>query len=181
MKKVRFLFLILALVLVVGMTTGLIVRKQTGGQTVMQHSAQAPDSSTSATTDDDEPAAAEPDPTVFKIPVLIRQGLSQYFTVIENDVEVDPFDVFEYSPSLFEEESKSDGSSYSETYVRYLVDPTCSSIVFDHTRAHNPWYAILSIDVNFDYSSCFHWYVEDDDLSSSGIFYLSASLFFLIY
>ena len=185
MKKVRFLFLILALILVVGMTTGLIVRKQSGGQSVMQHSsASTPTSTTPATTGDDEPAA--PEPQVFKIPVLISEELSQYFTVVENGVEVDPFDVFEYSEPSLEQESKSGGydpepDSYSKTYVRYLVDPTCSSIEFDHNlRPASSWFFVHSIRTDFSYVNIFDIF-DDGETQSSGSYDLSDYLSLVIF
>ena len=186
MKKFRFLFLVLALILVVGMTTGLIVRKQTGGQTVMQHSgASAPVSTTPATSGGDS-EAPEPEATVFKIPVLIREGISKYFTVTENGVEVDPIDVFEYSESSGEVESKSadpdsDPEPYSETYVRYLVDRTCSSITFDHNlRPSDPWFCYTYIGIDFSEPYVFY-NNQGEEKSSSGTIDLSEYLSLVIY
>lgn len=185
MKKFRFLFVILALILVVGMTTGLIVRKQSGGQTVMQHSsASAPASTTPAMTGDDEPVA--PEAKVFKIPVLISESLSQYFSVIEDGVEVDPIDVFEYSDPSLEQESKGgdiddDPESYSESYVRYLVDPTCSSIEYDHNlRPASSWFYFHALRSDFSRYYIFEL-VENEENISSGSIDLSDYLSILIY
>lgn len=185
MKKFRFIALILALIVVVGASTGLIVRKTTGGQTVMQHSnAAAPASTTPATTGDDEPAA--PEAKVFKIPVLIEESILKYFTVTENGVEVDPIDVFEYSAPSSEAESKGgddpDPESYSVTYVRYLVDPSCSSIAYDHNlRPASIWSQYDSIQTDFHSISCFDVFSCDGLTQRSGSIDLSGFLSIVIY
>ena len=131
MKNVRFLFLILALILVVGMTTGLIVRKQTGGQTVMQHSgAPAPVSTTPATTGDDEPAAPEATAQVSKIMLLVEHDDDYSVTVTEDNVDLEPIDTVYYPSEANSGEKGGPGSSvyYAICVDRYLVDPSCTSV-----------------------------------------------------
>ena len=136
MKKFRFLFLVLALILVVGMTTGLIVRKQTGGQSVMHHSsASAPVSTTPATTGDDEPAAPEAEAQVAKILLLVDRDDDYSVIVNENNINLEPIDSVVYvydSPNVLCSENHRGGGDpeYQSGYYvdRYLVDPSNTTV-----------------------------------------------------
>ena len=129
MKKVRFLFLVLALILVVGMTTGLIVRKQSGGQSVMQHSGgSAPVSTTPATTGDDP---EEPDSQTVKILLLVNHVDDYEVTVREDGQVLQPIDTVylsDYSPSKDETRSEWYYTSYVD---RYLVLPGHTTVTVD--------------------------------------------------
>ena len=124
MKKVRFLFLILALILVVGMTTGLIVRKQSGGQTVMQHSAQSPAQTTPAT---DDPVEDPADP-LEKILLLVNHDEEHPVVVMDNGVQVDPIDTYWINgePPVQSGSKPASGVNYVP-FDRYLVTPGASS------------------------------------------------------
>lgn len=125
MKKARFLFVILALILVVGMTTGLIVRKQTGGQTVMQHSAQGPAETTPAT-DDSIQDSVDP---FEKILLLVNHDDEHPVVVMDNGVVIDPIDTYWVNgePSAQSGAKPASGTNHVP-FDRYLVTPGASSI-----------------------------------------------------
>jgi hypothetical protein len=124
MKKFRFLFLVLALILVVGMTTGLIVRKQTGGQTVLQHSAQSPAQTTPAT---DDSVQEQVDP-FEKILLLVNHDEEHPVVVVDNGVEIDPIDTYWINgePPAQSGAKPATGTNYVP-FDRYLVTPGASS------------------------------------------------------
>jgi len=135
MKKFRFIFLVLALILVVGMTTGVIVRKQTGSQTVLQHSgASAPASTTPATTGDDEPAAPEePSPVLglldfSVVPLYVNvppEGLS--VEICQNGETLEPVSRVEvpYDSGALSGAKPAD-HHYNEVCDLYFVDRSSS-------------------------------------------------------
>lgn len=171
MKKVRFLFLILALILVVGMTTGLIVRKQSGGQSVVKHS-----SSVAAT----EAASTEAPVTdvTRKIRVLVQTdnpdstvaSASQYHSVVvyEGEDVADPIDTVTLSAACVD-----------WTYDVYLVTPGVSSVFFPATnlRTALPYWHIYS-PVDYSGTDCIFSTVLND--SSDFTYNIPANCQFLM-
>ncbi len=123
MKKFRFIAVILALILVVGMTTGLIVRKQTGGQTVMQHSAQVPAQTTPATDD----SVQEPADPFEKILLLVNHDDEHPVVVMDNGVQIDPIDTFWLHGEPVQSGAKPSSGTNHVPFDRYLVTPGSSS------------------------------------------------------
>ena len=126
MKKFRFLFVILALILVVGMTTGLIVRKQSGGQSVMQHSSSSAPASTIPATDDPVQEQADPFEKIF---LLVNHEEDQSVVVMDNGVQIDPIDTYWINgePSVQSGAKPAQGTNYVP-FDRYLVTPGSSSL-----------------------------------------------------
>ncbi len=151
MKKFRFLFLVLALILVVGMTTGLIVRKQTGGQTVMQHSnAAAPASTTAVPASTSLATEAE----IPKIPVTVENDGADHVSVL-----------------IYENGSLLSPSSISNGVKSYYVIPGESAVRFEVLDSNLK--ADIHLVWHIEFEGCTSENVEDPDIP--GIFSIPAS------
>ena len=130
MSLVKKIALVMAVVLVVGACAGLIVRKQTGGQTVMQHSGGGSAASTTPATDD-LPAEEKKIPIVvfgYSGESVLPEDYTYPFSIVENGSSVSPF-IDDFLSGYF-----LNGSHDYDHSCVFFVDPASTSIVVESAK-----------------------------------------------